>query len=235
MGWPSTVNFSKDGRVAPALPRPAGAVWAHSNGTIASPATAPIIINRFISVSQLALAADTFNGFNTFALRPSAARREIALPRADGVARLVHLHGQIVQLAVELLRHEAERVLVVQFVDDAIELAEQIAQRGQLEVAAAGRRRDLRHALVGLLHRGLVAPLRRDPASAEALRRALLRHRRQPFHADGVDHDVVVLSALHLVLHGLGVAAEVERLVDTITQRENDAAALLEQELVDCA
>ena len=65
------------------------------------------------------------------------------------------------------------------------------------------------------------------------MRRALLRHRREAFHADGVDHDVVVLGALHLVLHGLGVAAEVERLVDSITQREDDAAALLEQELVD--
>src|SRR5713101_6618849 len=117
-------------------------------------------------------------------LRPLAARREIAFARVDGVARLVHLYGQIVQLAVELLRHEAERLLVVQFVDDAIELAEQIARRGQLEVAAAGRRRDLRHSLVWLLHRGLVAPLRHDPASAEAWRRALLRHRRQAFHAD---------------------------------------------------
>ena len=74
MGWPSTVNFSKDGRVAPAFPRPAGAVWALSNGTIASPATAPIIISRFISVSQLALAADTFNGFNTFEVLAGARR-----------------------------------------------------------------------------------------------------------------------------------------------------------------
>ena len=49
MGWPSTVNFSKERRTAPALPRPVGGVWAISNETIASPATAPIITIRFIS------------------------------------------------------------------------------------------------------------------------------------------------------------------------------------------
>ena len=39
MGWPSTVNFSNE------------RLWALSNATIASPATAPIITIRFISVS----------------------------------------------------------------------------------------------------------------------------------------------------------------------------------------
>src|SRR6185369_13695864 len=52
MGWPSTVNFSKDRRVAPALPRPAG-VWAISKaGRIASAATVPIITTRFMAVSS---------------------------------------------------------------------------------------------------------------------------------------------------------------------------------------
>ena len=108
-------------------------------------------------------------------------------------------------------------------------------RRGQLEVAAAGRRRDLRHALVGLLHR--TPPLRHHAASAERLPRSAdcCSIGASAFHADGVDHDVVVLGALHHVLHRLGVAAEVERLVDAVTQREDDAAALLEQQLVDRA
>jgi len=80
MGWPSTVNFSKDRRVVPALPRPAGAVWAISHaGRIAGPATAPIITNRFIAVSSLALAADKFNGLNTFQV--SARRGNLLVPR----------------------------------------------------------------------------------------------------------------------------------------------------------
>src|SRR6184192_164997 len=74
MGWPSTVNFSKDRRVVPALPRPAGAVWAISDaGRIASPATAPIITNRFIAVSSVALAADKVNGLIRAERLPGAA------------------------------------------------------------------------------------------------------------------------------------------------------------------
>ncbi len=66
MGWPSTVNFSKEVRAVPAPPRPAVGVWAISNGTIASPTTAPIITLRFISISQLigslAFSADKVKG-----------------------------------------------------------------------------------------------------------------------------------------------------------------------------
>ena len=43
----------------------------------------------------------------------STARRDIPFARADGVARLLHSHGEIVQLAIQLQRHEAERVLMV--------------------------------------------------------------------------------------------------------------------------
>ena len=70
MGWPSTVNFSKDRRVA-ALPRPAG-VWAISNGTIASPATtALIIMNRFIPVSCSIIASHNASVNHFASARPN--------------------------------------------------------------------------------------------------------------------------------------------------------------------
>jgi hypothetical protein len=47
---PPTVNFSKDRR---GVPRPAGGTWASSNaGNIASPATAHLLSNGCISLSD---------------------------------------------------------------------------------------------------------------------------------------------------------------------------------------
>src|SRR6185295_5391202 len=67
MGWPSTVNFSKERRVTPALPRPAGGVWAISKaGHIDNPATAHVITSRFISVSGIrAMLQSRFGGLST--------------------------------------------------------------------------------------------------------------------------------------------------------------------------
>src|SRR6185436_6051852 len=58
-------------------------------------------------------------------------------------------HLELVHLAVELLRREAERVLMVQLVDDAREGGLQIARVGQLEVAAAGLTGELRQSRIG--------------------------------------------------------------------------------------
>jgi protocatechuate 3,4-dioxygenase beta subunit len=75
--------------------------------------------------------------------------REISLPRADDRTRLVDLHREIVQLAVEDLRREPDRVLTMQLVDDVREGAEHVDRRRQLEVAAAGRRREILQSGIG--------------------------------------------------------------------------------------
>ena len=55
----------------------------------------------------------------------SASWRQISLSRADGEARFRHFHCQVVELPIQLLRRETERVLMMQLVGDAIKGAEQ--------------------------------------------------------------------------------------------------------------
>jgi hypothetical protein len=54
-----------------------------------------------------------------------------------------------------------------------------------------------------------------------------------PREADGVDHHVVLLGALHHVLQRLVVIGELHRRVDAVGEDQNDAAPLLDQQLVD--
>src|SRR5438093_12181090 len=65
-------------------------------------------------------------------------RREVALARARRQIGIGETHGEIVHLAVEFVRREAERVLMMQFVGDAREGRDERRRRFQLEVAAAG-------------------------------------------------------------------------------------------------
>src|SRR5205085_10276878 len=67
-----------------------------------------------------------------------------------------------VHLAIKSRRREAERVLVVQLVGDARKRGVEIVGAGQLEVAAAGGRGNLRQARVRLVG------LRRSPEPASA-------------------------------------------------------------------
>jgi len=54
MGCPSIMNFSKERRAVPALPPPAGGVWAISKAVkVDNPARAHVIAIRFISVSGI--------------------------------------------------------------------------------------------------------------------------------------------------------------------------------------
>src|SRR5258708_40198994 len=59
---------------------------------------------------------------------------------------------EVVHFAVELLRREAERVLMMELVGDLPEGGREVSRRRQLEVAAAGRRGDLGQSLVRLFH-----------------------------------------------------------------------------------
>src|SRR5439155_16519254 len=83
----------------------------------------------------------------------------------DEALREAHLQG--VHSAVELRRREPERVLMMQLVGDAREGHREIGGRRQLEVAAAGRRRDLGQTLVGFV--GLeAAPAAKSAAAKSA-------------------------------------------------------------------
>src|SRR5436853_180566 len=100
--------------------------------------------------------------------RPEDLRREVALARARRQIGIRKTHAEIVHLAVELFRREAERVLMMQFVGDARESRDERRRRFQLEVAAAGRRRDLRQPLVGPFHlRLLPSAVTAQAAAAE--------------------------------------------------------------------
>src|SRR5437762_7821247 len=92
-------------------------------------------------------------------------RRQIALagPRDEALLRQAHLQG--VHFAVELRWREPERVLMMQLVGDAREGRREIGGGRQLEVAAAGRRRDLGQTLVGFV--GLEAPSAAESATAK--------------------------------------------------------------------
>src|SRR5262245_39773524 len=63
---------------------------------------------------------------------------QIASTRANVHARRRHPHLERVHFAIEQRRREAERVLVMQFVGDALERGRHVAGGGQLEVPAAG-------------------------------------------------------------------------------------------------
>ena len=147
-------------------------------------------------------------------------------------------------LAIELLRREAERVLVMELVGDVRERRRQGPGRRQFEVAAAGGCCDLRKPFVWLLHLRAAA-VSSDAASAEATEAAgthpaaatavasATRHAVLAGKPDRVHHHVLFLGALHHVLERFVVAAEVHRHVDAVGEDEHDATALLEQEFVD--
>src|SRR4030095_15824271 len=105
MGWPSTVNFSKERRVAPALPRPAGGVWAISKaGHIDSPATAQVITSRFISVSGIrAMLQSRFGGHSTVWGTPGYSQGA-----TDGLPRLFPTPP------VSIISSECERMQIVE-------------------------------------------------------------------------------------------------------------------------
>src|SRR5438105_1039525 len=63
--------------------------------------------------------------------------REVALSRAHCHAGPFDVDLERVHLAVERGRCEPKRVLVMQFICDALERGRQVARRGELEVAAA--------------------------------------------------------------------------------------------------
>src|SRR5207245_10798473 len=95
-------------------------------------------------------------------------RREVATRRERRQSGIRKTHAEIVHLAVELFRREGERVLMMQFVGDARESRDERRRRFQLEVAAAGRRRDLRQPLVGSFHlRLLPSAVTAQAAAAE--------------------------------------------------------------------
>src|SRR5476649_1131012 len=95
-------------------------------------------------------------------------RGEITFTRPRGQIALRQADGEVVHLAVELLRRETERVLMMELVGDAREGRRKISGRRQLEVAAAGGRRDLRQPFVGLLHLRAAAAVPAHAAPAEA-------------------------------------------------------------------
>src|SRR5262245_39864830 len=106
-------------------------------------------------------------------------RSEITLARAHRHARRRDTHLQRVHLAIELVRCEAERVLMMQLVDNALEGRREIVGGGELEIAAAGRFGDFRQPFVRLVAhlvppaaavtaRTTVAPVAAVPAPAAA-------------------------------------------------------------------
>ena len=69
--------------------------------------------------------------------------RQVAAPRPRRHARLLHAYRQLVDLAVELGRREADHVLAVQLLRDPREGRREVGGLLQLEVAAAGLVGDL--------------------------------------------------------------------------------------------
>ena len=98
------------------------------------------------------------------------AAREVALSGARLHPRAVHLHLERVHLPVERRRREAERVLVMQLVGDTGEGGREIVRRRELEVPAAGGRRDRRQPCVRLVdeRRGRTPERPRPPKARRA-------------------------------------------------------------------
>src|SRR3954471_1803056 len=133
---------------------------------------------------------------------------QVTLAGARGQPLGRHAHLQRVHLAIERARREAEHVLMVQLVGDALEGGRQVVGRSQLEIAAAGCRGNLRQPFVRPVRlaearAAAIAPPAEssepaaEPAASTAtavIAAAGAAGKAAPREADRVDHHVLFLG-----------------------------------------